>query len=136
MHIYLANGRPCQLASIFDVESDDHFAVSRRGQFEVAIHQLHVSIRSGNKPELEHGVTAPESERECALGSTGCVKPPVSDVEAFGVDGSDGIAEFDVFVVIERHGPCDGELSTRIAFAKDCVGDSCPTFISSKERLE
>jgi hypothetical protein len=86
-------------------------------------------------PELERGVTAAEPEWERTLGSSGCVKPPVPDVETFGIDSSDSIAEFDVFVVIDGHGPCDGEFSTRIAFAKDCVGDSSTTFVSTKESL-
>jgi len=136
MYIYLANGGAGQLASIFDVESDHHFAVSIGCQLEVAAYQL-MSVGAGrDKPELERGVTATEPEWERALGSTGCVKPPVPDIEAFGVDGSNCIAELDMLVVVERHRPCDGELPTRIAFAKDGAGDGGTTFVPTKKRLK
>jgi hypothetical protein len=136
MDVGLTHGRSSQLASIFDVEGDRHFAVSRRGQLDIAEVSARLRDICEDLPEAETRIAATKTERESAPWSTGRVEPPVSHIQSFGIDGSDSITEFDVFVVVERDRPGYWKLSTRIAPAKDRIGNSCTALVSTEESLD
>jgi hypothetical protein len=87
-------------------------------------------------PEDEGGVATTEPERERTFGSTRGIEPSVPNVETFGVNGRNRVAEFYVIVVIKRNRPSDWELSSWITLAKDRICNSGSTFVAAKESLE